>query len=100
MFDIEKAVSELVEAASNLEATGKFSREILSRTFNAVDRLNQATPEQLAEVMAGLEGDTSGTASLLTGALIAHIQDTQEKTKINQRFTSNESTEEYEPCSY
>lgn len=93
MLDIEEAVSELVGAAHNLEATGKFSREILGRTFNAVDKLNQATPEQLAEVMAGLDGDT---ASLLTGVLIAHIQGTQ----TNQMFTDNERTEEYEPCDY
>ena len=102
VFDIQGAIAELVEAAHNLEATGKFSREILGRTFNAVDKLNQATPEQLAEVMAGLDSDKSDTASLLTGVLIAHIQGTQEnkKTQTNQRFTNNESTEEYEPCDY
>lgn len=96
MLDIEEAVRELVGAAHNLEATGKFSREILVRTFNAVDKINQATPEQLAEVMAGLDGDKSDTASLLTGVLIAHIQGTQ----TNQMFTDNERTEEYEPCDY
>lgn len=101
-FDIQEAIAELVEAARNLDATGKLSGETLGRTFNAVDKLNQATPEQLSELMAGLNGDTSGASSLLTGALIAHIQGAQEnkKTQTNQRFTSNESTEEYEPCDY
>lgn len=102
MLDIKKAVNELVEAARNLEASGKFSREILGRTFNAVDVLNQATPEQLTELVDGLEGDTSGAAGLLSGALIAHIQGAQEnkKTQTKQRFTGNEGAEEYEPADY
>ena len=97
MLDIEDAVSELVNAARNIKMSGKFSRETLSKTFDAVDQLNRASPEEIETAMSNLGGNADEMVTLLTGVLLARTQGEIEskKTGATQTFTSDDCAEGY-----
>lgn len=70
MLDIQEVVTELVEAAGEMKTSGKFSKATLNKTYNAIDRLNQATEQELTEATSAL-GGSGGIAILLTGVLLS-----------------------------
>lgn len=95
MLDIQEAVNEMVEAARNIKKSGgKFSSEVLERTFNAVDQLNRASPEEIEAAMSRLDGNDELT-TLLTGVLLASTQ-----TATTQTFAVDSGEAEYTPAEY
>lgn len=100
MLDIKEAINEMVEAARNIKKSGKFSREVLGKTFDAVDRLNSASQEDIMAAMSSLDGNDE-MATLLTGVLLASAQsEHSKKAATTQTFAADSGEVEYTPTEY